>query len=215
MSAAGVPPASSASTSDPVQDSLTRFGAHWGALLTLGAAMVALGVLALAMPGATLLALTVIVAVQLFVNGVFEIVQAFRSDEAGAGARTLYAVLGALSILVGLLVLRSPLQTLLVIGLLLGAWWLVIGVGEVVTAVSRGRQPDRWWRLLMGLLSVAAGIVVLLQPGISLLVLEVVMAVWLLAYGVMAAVAAFSLRAHARHRVAPAAPPSTEGLAPA
>ncbi|HEX2177681.1 MAG TPA: HdeD family acid-resistance protein [Nocardioidaceae bacterium] len=216
MSTADVPKTSPADAApDSVQESLARLGAHWGLLLTLGAAMFVLGLLALAMPGATLLAVAVIVAVQFAVNGVFEIVQAFRSDEAGAGSRTLYGILGALSILVALLVLRDPLRTLLMIGLLLGAWWVVTGIVEVVTAISRGAQADRWWRLAMGVVSLAAGVVVLVQPGISLLVLELVMAIWLMAYGVMAAVAAFALRSHARHHVAPASPPSTEGFATA
>ncbi|MGH3355369.1 MAG: HdeD family acid-resistance protein [Nocardioidaceae bacterium] len=202
-----------AESPDPWQAGLGRLGANWGWVLTFGIALVILGVLALAMPGATLLALAVIFAVQLFVNGVFQIVAAFTSDEAGAGTRTLYGVLGALSILVGLLCLRAPLQTLLVLGLLLGSWWLVTGIIEIVNAISRADHTDRWVRLLMGVLSVAAGIVVLAQPGMSLAVLELVMAVWMVAYGVMAAVAAFALRSRTHHVAAPS--PPTEGLAPA
>jgi len=200
---------------DPMQAGLARLGAHWGALLTLGLAMILLGIVALVWPGATLLALTVLIAVQFAVNGVFEIIQAFRDDEAGAGSRTLFGLLGALSILVALLVLRDPLQSLLIFALLLGAWWVVTGVVETVTSISRGAQPDRWWRLAMGLLSVAAGAVVLVQPGLSIAVLELVMAIWMIVYGVMASVGAFALRSHARERVAPATPPSAEGLAPA
>jgi uncharacterized membrane protein HdeD (DUF308 family) len=200
---------------DPMQAGLARLGEHWGLLLTLGLAMVALGVVALAWPGATLLALTILIAVQFAVNGVFEIIQAFRADEAGLGSRTLFALLGALSILVALLVLRDPLQSLVIFALLLGAWWVVTGVVETVTAIFRGAQPDRWWRLAMGVLSVAAGVVVLVQPGLSLAFLELVMAIWMMMYGVMAAVGAFALRSHTREHVAPATPPSTEGLAPA
>jgi uncharacterized membrane protein HdeD (DUF308 family) len=216
MDTSDVPSASASDARlDPMQAGLSRLGAHWGLLLTLGLAMVALGVIALAWPGATLLALTVLIAVQFAVNGVFEIIQAFRDDEAGAGSRTLFGLLGALSVLVALLVLRDPLQSLLVFALLLGAWWVVTGVVETVTAVSRGAQPDRWWRLAMGLLSLAAGAVVLVQPGLSIVVLEVVMAIWMLVYGVMAVVGAFALRAHTREHIAPATPPSAEGLAPA
>lgn len=216
MNTSDVPSASGSDARlDPMQAGLGRLGAHWGLLLTLGLAMVALGIIALAWPGATLLALTVLIAVQFAVNGVFEIIQAFREDEAGAGSRTLFGLLGALSILVALLVLRDPLQSLLIFALLLGAWWVVTGVVETVTAISRGAQPDRWWRLAMGVLSVAAGAVVLVQPSLSLALLELVMAIWMLIYGVMAVVGAFALRAHVREHVAPATPPSAEGLAPA
>jgi uncharacterized membrane protein HdeD (DUF308 family) len=215
MSTSDVPSASGSDARlDPMQAGLARLGAHWGMLLTLGISMVLLGVVALAWPGATLLALTVLIAVQFAVNGIFEIVQAFRDDDAGAGSRTLFGLLGAFSILVALLVLRDPLQSLLIFALLLGAWWVVTGVIETVTAVARGAQPDRWWRLAMGVLSVLAGAVVLVQPGLSIAVLELVIAIWMMVYGVMAVVGAFAVRSATREHVAAATPP-TEGLAPA
>jgi uncharacterized membrane protein HdeD (DUF308 family) len=215
MSTSDVPSASGSDARlDPMQAGLARLGAHWGMLLTLGISMVLLGVVALAWPGATLLALTVLIAVQFAVNGIFEIVQAFRDDDAGAGSRTLFGLLGAFSILVALLVLRDPLQSLLIFALLLGAWWVVTGVIETVTAVARGAQPDRWWRLAMGVLSVVAGSVVLVQPGLSIAVLELVIAIWMMVYGVMAVVGAFAVRSATREHVAAATPP-TEGLAPA
>ena len=216
MDTSDVPGAATADARpDPMLDGLARLGAHWGLLLALGLVMIVLGVVALALPGATLLAITIVVAVQFGVSGVFAIVQAFRDDDAGAGSRTLFGLLGALSILVGLLVLRDPLQSLLVIALLLGAWWVVTGIVEAVTAITRGDQPDRWWRLAMGVLSLLAGGFVLVQPAMSLVVLEIVLAIWMLVYGGMAVVGAFSVRAYARSHAAPAAPPSTHGLAPA
>ena len=59
-----------------------------------------------------------------------------------------------------------------------------------------------------------AGIVVLVYPGISLLVLAVVLGVWLIAFGVMQITAAFrirSLAAHAEHR----SPETDHGMSPA
>jgi uncharacterized membrane protein HdeD (DUF308 family) len=216
MSTSDVPSASAADASpDPVQDALSRFGSHWGSMLALGIIMVVLGVLALAIPGAAMSAVTIILAIQLFVLGIYELMQTFRADDAGAGARTLFALAGALSLLVGMLVLRNPLQTLFIIALLLGAWWVVTGVVEVVTSIARGAQPDRWWRLAMGIISVVAGFIVLAQPGLSLRVLEILLAVWLIVYGIFAAVAAFSVRSYAHKHVAATPPPSTEGLAPA
>jgi len=217
MSTADVPSASAADSppDDVVKDALSRFGSHWGSMLTLGIIMFILGAMALAIPGATMLAVTIVLAVQLFVLGIYQIVQTFRADDATAGMRTLFALTGALSLLVGMLVLRDPLQTLVVIAVLLGAWWVVTGVVDVVTSIARGAQPDRWWRLAMGVISVVAGFVVLAQPGLSLRVLEILLAVWLMVYGIMAAVAAFSVRSYARHHLAATTPPSTQGLATA
>jgi uncharacterized membrane protein HdeD (DUF308 family) len=43
----------------------------------------------------------------------------------------------------------------------------------------------RGWNSVMGVISVLAGIIVLAIPGISLLVLAVVLSVWLVFFGVM------------------------------
>jgi uncharacterized membrane protein HdeD (DUF308 family) len=58
----------------------------------------------------------------------------------------------------------------------------------------------------MGLLSIVAGIVVLVYPGISLATLAVVLGLWLLVYGIMEIVLAFRLRSagQAAARIAPA-----------
>jgi uncharacterized membrane protein HdeD (DUF308 family) len=60
----------------------------------------------------------------------------------------------------------------------------------------------------MGLVSIAAGIVVLVWPGISLVTLAVVLGVWLLVLGVMEIILAFQLRSFGRtagQKMAPAA----------
>jgi uncharacterized membrane protein HdeD (DUF308 family) len=58
----------------------------------------------------------------------------------------------------------------------------------------------------MGLLSVLAGVVVLVYPAISLATLAVVLGFWLVVFGIMEIVLAFRLRSlgHAAARVAPA-----------
>jgi uncharacterized membrane protein HdeD (DUF308 family) len=83
---------------------------------------------------------------------------------------------------------------------------IVNGAIEVFTALSHRAMRDRGWTILMGALSVVAGVVVLVYPGISLITLAVVLGVWLLVYGVMEIVLAFRLRSvgQAATRVAPA-----------
>jgi uncharacterized membrane protein HdeD (DUF308 family) len=58
----------------------------------------------------------------------------------------------------------------------------------------------------MGLLSVLAGVVVLVYPAISLATLAVVLGFWLVVFGIMEIVLAFRLRSlgHAAARIAPA-----------
>jgi uncharacterized membrane protein HdeD (DUF308 family) len=67
-------------------------------------------------------------------------------------------------------------------------------------------MQGRGWTIFMGLLSIVAGVVVLVYPGISLATLAIVLGLWLLLFGVMEIVLAFRLRSvgHAAARVAPA-----------
>jgi uncharacterized membrane protein HdeD (DUF308 family) len=55
-------------------------------------------------------------------------------------------------------------------------------------------MQGRGWAIFMGLLSIVAGVVVLVYPGISLATLAVVLGFWLIVLGVMEIVAAFRVR---------------------
>jgi uncharacterized membrane protein HdeD (DUF308 family) len=78
--------------------------------------------------------------------------------------------------------------------LLLGIFWIVSGAVELFTAPSHRQMPHRGWNAVMGIVSVLAGIVVLVYPGISLLVLAVVLGVWLIVFGAMQITVAFRIR---------------------
>ena len=72
---------------------------------------------------------------------------------------------GRLSLLVGLLCLRDPLQTLAVLGLLVGVAWTVGGIIRVVQGIVAERGATRGWRIASGVVWVVAGGVVLVYPG--------------------------------------------------
>jgi uncharacterized membrane protein HdeD (DUF308 family) len=99
-----------------------------------------------------------------------------------------------LSFTVGLYALRHILVTIATLALLLGIFWIVNGTIEVFTALSHRQMPGRGWTIFMGLLSVLAGVAVLVYAGISLVTLAVVLGVRLLVLGVMEVGQAFRLR---------------------
>ena len=115
-----------------------------------------------------------------------------------AGARILYALLGVLSLIIGLYALRHVLITLLALGLLLGIFWFVNGAIELFTALSHKEVQHRVWMSLLGLLSVLAGLVLLIYPGLSLVALAVIVGIWLLVYGLMEISIASQIRSAAR-----------------
>jgi uncharacterized membrane protein HdeD (DUF308 family) len=177
---------------------LGRVGRHWGWVLAFGIITLAAAIAVLVWPGETLLVVAVLFGIQLIVSGIYRFIAAFAIDDAGAGARVLLALLGVLSIIIGLYAVRHVLLTLLALVLLLGIYWIVNGIIEVFTALTHRGTQERGWTIAMGLLSLVAGIVVLAYPGLSLYGLAVVLGVWLAVFGVMEITAAFRLRSVGR-----------------
>ena len=126
--------------------------------------------------------------------GIFRFAGAFASEDLTGGNRALLAVLGVLSLIIGLYAVRHVLITLLALALLLGIFWIVSGAVELFTAISHREMQSRGWNAVMGIFSILAGIVVLVYPGISLLVLAVVLSIWLLVFGAMQITVAFRIR---------------------
>jgi uncharacterized membrane protein HdeD (DUF308 family) len=137
----------------------------------------------------------VLIAIQILLSGVLRIVMAVGARGLDGGVRALHGVIGGLAIIVGLLCLRDPVQTLLLIGILLGVWWVISGVVDVVGAlVSPAQGRRRLWDVVSGVISILAGGFLLVNPKLSLGVLVVVIWVWLFLVGGIAVFAAFKLR---------------------
>jgi uncharacterized membrane protein HdeD (DUF308 family) len=187
-------------------DMLAGVGRHWGWVLTFGIITLLAGLLTLAWPGRTIVVVAVLFGIQLVVAGIFRFIAALAADEESGGSRALLALLGVLSFIVGLYALRNVLVTIAALALLLGIFWIVNGAVETFAALSHRGMQGRGWTIFMGLLSVVAGVTVLVYPGISLATLAVVLGFWLLVYGIMEIVLAFRLRSVGQEatRVAPA-----------
>jgi uncharacterized membrane protein HdeD (DUF308 family) len=184
-------------------DRLAGVGRSPVLLVAEGAIGALLGVLVLTWPGATVGVLAWILGVMLIATGVLQFLSAV-SDGVGAGGRVLSCVLGTLSVLAGLLCLRTPLQTALVLGLLIGITWVVGGVVRIVQGIVLDRGPARWWRIAGGVLWVVAGALVLEFPGAGLVTLASIIGILLLLEG--ACLVAVGLTTHRSHAPAPAAP---------
>jgi uncharacterized membrane protein HdeD (DUF308 family) len=169
-------------------------GRHWGWVFAYGVLTLIAGVAVLAWPGETLLVLAVLFGIQLIVSGIFRFVAALASADLTGGTRVLLALLGVLSIIIGLWAVRHVLLTLLALTVFLGIFWVINGLIDVFTAISHREMPGRGWAALMGVLSAIAGIVVLAFPGLTLLGLAVILGIWLLVFGFMEITAAFRIR---------------------
>jgi uncharacterized membrane protein HdeD (DUF308 family) len=101
---------------------------------------------------------------------------------------------GIAAVIFGVLTFIWPGVTLLTLVLLYGAFALVDGALAIWAAIVGGEPAPRWWLLIIGLVGIAAGLLTLLMPGITALVLLVFIAFWAIVIGVMQIVGAIRLR---------------------
>jgi uncharacterized membrane protein HdeD (DUF308 family) len=153
------------------------------------------GIVVMAWPGQTVLVVAVLFAVQILVDGVFNLVRAIADSGEGGGFRVMLLVLGLFSMIVGVLALQNIVQTVAVLVLLLGAYWIVHGIIEAVVAIADRTAPHRGLQIIVGLIGIVAGIVVLSYPISSISTLAVILGIWLAVYGIMLTILAFRLRA--------------------
>lgn len=166
----------------------------WQVLLVAGLVAIALGIIILAWPHATIAVIGVIFGIYLLVSGLAQIVAAFAAA-LPTGLRVLGFISGALSVLLGLICFRGPLQSVLLLALWIGFSWLFRGVALAAGATSDHRVPARGWQIFLGIGIAIAGVVLIVSPFRSLTALTLVAGAWLIVVGVMELIAA--VRAHA------------------
>lgn len=168
-----------------IESALRTLGRAWAWLLAFGIVSILVGVVAIVWPGATLLVIAIVFAVQLIVAGVFRFVGAFAIPGENGWLRALQAVLAVLSFAVGIYLIGHLALSLLVLALVLGFYWIAYGVIELFTAIGHSEIPGRLWVSISGILGIAAGTLLIVWPGISLYALTLVLGVWLIVFGVM------------------------------
>jgi uncharacterized membrane protein HdeD (DUF308 family) len=166
-----------------------RSAGNWWLFLVVGLVSCLAGVLALAYPDLTLLALGIFAGASLMFIGAMEIAEAI----AGAPeSRALSAIVGVLSLLAGLVCLRRPGESLLAIVVVLGIYLVVAGIVRFVRSFAE--LEDRPMLMGLGIIDVILGVLILSLPKLSLTTLAVLFAISLLARGIWLIVVAIRLR---------------------
>ena len=107
----------------------------------------------------------------------------------------LFAVLGVVSLVCGVLAIVYPDVTLLAVGIIFGFYLLMAGVFELVEAIV-GDPASRALSAIVGIVALIAGLICLRRPGDSLLALVVVLGAYLIVTGVARLVRAFASVEH-------------------
>jgi uncharacterized membrane protein HdeD (DUF308 family) len=161
----------------------------WWILALLGLISIVAGVIVLARPSTSLATLAVIAGVFLLVDGIFELVWALLDSRQNRG---LAAVLGVITAIAGVILIRHPTHAVVAIALLFGLWLIAAGILRLFSVFA---GPGRGlWSALLAVLELVAGIVIVSSPNIGVSTLALLIGLALVIRGVGACLAAWMFR---------------------
>jgi uncharacterized membrane protein HdeD (DUF308 family) len=186
--------ASTASTSNPVQDAVRSgvrdLSAVWWWFLSLGILWTLLGTYVLSYRVGSLAAVAALVGVALLFGGATQLAVATRVQS----WRWLFIVGGILGVAAGILTFVWPAITLYVVSILV-AWYLIIfGIMHLVGALAGPKLRYWWTQLLLGVAELVLGVWAVRSWQRSLFTLVTLVGVWAIFHGVAEIFAAFSVR---------------------
>lgn len=165
--------------------------ARW-LLMAFGLASALLGLALVLWPRRTLTVVLILVGLYMLLFGLVRFLVAVLGDR--SEYRWLQAFLGVVGIAFGVVVIRQPEGALGLVVLLVGLFWLVSGLVDTFRTTTDRGLSDRGYRAGLAVVSIAAGIVVLLWPAVTVTVLGIIAGVQLLVSGVFEIIAAARLR---------------------
>ena len=151
-------------------------------LIVSGLLAIAVGVVAVAWPGLTILTLVLIWGWYALVDGLLALAAGLRPRN--RDSRVFLIVIAAIGIAAGLLAIFRPLDSGIALAWILGVWLLAKGASELVSAFSQQRETSRWLLLLGGILFVTAGVIFIANPGTAALAVSKWLGVCAILWGV-------------------------------
>src|ERR1700729_586253 len=149
--------------------------ASWLATLVLGVLTLILGIIVSFHPTGSLNVVAVLLGILMILSGIFHLIRVFDRREAH---RIWLGIAGLLFIVIGVVLIRHLHLTRAIIGLVIGITWIVQGVTALIGGISGGVREGRAWWIFFGIVSLAAGIVVVAPPASSVNVLATLLGIW-------------------------------------
>ena len=152
------------------------------ALIGRGALAIIVGIVAIAWPGVTVLALVILFAVYAFIDAGLQAVRGFSS--ATPGPVFGHLLLALIDLAAGVIALVWPGPTALVLVLVVAVWAFVGGFLEIFAAFAWDETAGtRALFVVAGLVSVVFGVVLFARPGVGAITLALLFGLFEVTYG--------------------------------
>ena len=136
-----------------IDDDVRAATGGWWLLVLVGVLSIAAGITILIKPGDSLATLAVIAG---------ELAASLMHGTLNRGS---LALLGVLTAIVGVLLIRHPIQGVAAVALLIGIWLIAVGVVRLIAAFAV--DENRGWGIFAGAVELLAGIVIVSDPNIG------------------------------------------------
>jgi len=166
--------------------------AYWWLFLVSGLISVFMGAALVFWPGKTLTVVGFLIGLWMLFFGILRFVMAVFGGE--AEGRWILLILGIVGIVLGIVVMKNPAETIGIIALIAAIFWIISGLIDLFRGITDSETPSRGWVIFGGLAAVAAGAIILLWPSASILVLAWVAGIFFIIDGIMQMIASFQIK---------------------
>ncbi|QIQ22271.1 HdeD family acid-resistance protein [Zophobihabitans entericus] len=143
----------------PSFQDLSSLRGKWGWFLIIGIVLLVLGCLALSHQLIATVFSVYYIGILLVIAGLAQAIQSFQIK--GFGQTALWAVMGVLYILIGILALFQPLLISSALTLILAITLIISGVSQTLGSLNNRALPLWGWLLFSGLITLILGIIIL------------------------------------------------------
>ncbi len=164
---------------------------EWPAVFVVGLITLGLGIVVISWPQETLTVISILIGLQVLIYGIYRLITAFADETISPG---LTGFIGVVGIIAGVVVLRHPFQTVAVLAVVLGVVWIIGGSIELIGAIADSKLEHRGLAAFGGLLSIAAGVIVVSWPAPTVTVVAWISGLYLIIFGLFISFQAFQLR---------------------
>jgi len=154
-----------------------------------------LGILILVWPLKTAGIITILIAIYAVIAGLVYLGMGIFSKGFGVWARIGHIVLGALFIAAGIIAFLNPGDATLILAFIvtifIGVTWIVEGI---VALTLLGQVASKGWTIFYAIISIVAGIVILLAPIWAAALLWLFLGIALIVLGIVQVIRAFTYK---------------------
>jgi uncharacterized membrane protein HdeD (DUF308 family) len=135
--------------------------AHWKAFFFEGILLAILGIAALILPPLASLAITIFLGWMFLISGIGGLIATYWARNTPGFWWSLISA--ALAVLAGMILLARPMQAVLTLTIVLGAYFLAEGVATIMYALEHRRElTGRWsWLVISGLVDIVISFLVI------------------------------------------------------